>query len=263
MIFSFFNRSLFFLNNDLAYIYQYIINLTEVLMKLLFTRPFLALFCGAFLALEPNVIFAGKEEPFLGVKNFIEQKERPKEHCTKNLVEAIGYSNDSYYLQRIHDNAYYHIVAFSDNGDVVQLHDASKWEVQRNGRQKVLQWVQADDIFIKPNASCFSFYKYVLHNRTVNQAVEVNLINPPLPMGAYTFRITNIQPYERLVLLSDNTVWQVGPSSNFSYWNVGQRVIVGVNNKWRTTSFPHILINVDMSGQPYSEADFYGYPLAN
>jgi hypothetical protein len=232
-------------------------------MNHVFVRHFLAALCTTLLCISSTVIYADEPEPFPEVVR-VEQEENPVANLSETLnwaTNAIGYDNDSQYLQRIHDDGYYHLVAFSDTGDVVQLHDASKWEVKPSGRTKVLYWVQSDNIFIKPIASCFSFYQYVLHNRTVNQAVEVNLINPPLPMGAYTFRIVKIEPYQRLVLLSDNTVWQVGENANFSYWQVGQRVLVGVNNHWRTAQFPHILINVDQPGQPYSEAIFYGYPL--
>lgn len=230
-------------------------------MNRLFVRPILFALCGAFLCIGMNV--SANEAMTFPEVTTIEQdlKQDSVESFSEMFSENLGYSNDSHYLQRIHSDGYYHLVSYSDTGDVIQLHDASKWEIQRNGRQKVLYWVQSDDIFIKPVASCFSFYKYVLQNRTTNQVVEANLINPPLPMGANTFRIVNIQPYERLVLLSDNTVWKVASDSNFAYWQIGQRLIVGVNNKWRTASSPHILINVDISGHPYSEAMFYGYPV--
>ena len=237
----------------------------EVNMNSAFLRPFLAAFCSALLCFGSNAIFANETEetPFPEVVR-VEQEQNSidEENEPMPLTEALGnkYNNDGYYLQRIHNDGYYHLVAFSDTGDVVQLHDASKWQVERSGRQKVLYWVQSDDIFIKPCIACFSWNRYVLHNRTTNQAVEVQLINPPLPMGANTFRIVNIQPYERLVLLSDNTVWQVGPDANFSKWQIGQRVLVGVNNKWRTATYPQILINVDMSYEPFSPASFYGYP---
>lgn len=231
-------------------------------MNHLFIRPFLATLCTALVCMSANVVCANEQEPFPEVVR-VEQEETSTENVSDTLkwaAEIIDYSNDSQYLQRIHNDGYYHLVALSDTGDVVQLHDASKWEVQRSGRAKVLYWVQSDDIFIKPSASCFSYHQYVLYNLQQNQAVAVNLINPPLPMGERTFRIVNIEPYQRLVLLSDNTVWQVGPGSYFTSWQVGQRVLVGVNNHWRTAQFPQVLINVDQAGQPYSEATFYGYP---
>jgi hypothetical protein len=240
-------------------------NLMEAHMNSHLLRPFLVAFCGALLCIGSNAIFANENEEEASFPEVvrIEQKENENDQVNEPmpLSEVIGnYNNDGYYLQRIHNDGYYHLVAYSDTGDVVQLHDASKWQIARSGRQQVLYWVQSDDIFIKPCISWFSSNRYVLHNRTTNQAVEAQLINPPLPMGAYTFRIVNIQPYERLVLLSDNTVWQVGPDSNFSQWKIGQRLLVGVNNKWRTATYPHILINVDMPYEPYSQAIFYGYP---
>lgn len=177
-------------------------------------------------------------------------------------VVPLGYPSDVIAFQRIHNDAYYHLFSFSGTGDVIQLHDASKWFVRSNQRHIVLQWVKNDDLFIKPQYWGLSNYRYVIHNRTTDQVVEVNLKTPPLPMGIATFCIVNIEPYARLVQLSDNTIWRISPyDTNFSYWQIGQRVVVGVNNHWRTTEFPHALINVDIYKEPYSQSEFYGYPV--
>lgn len=251
-------------------------------MNHLFVRSFLAICCGMALCLGSNIVSAHEADVFPEVEHVeLEQKDDEKleavfpevEHVeleqkdnesseallTEALMESIG-PNDNYYLQRLHTDSYYHLVAYSDSGDVVQLHDASKWSIQRSGRNKVIYWVQSDEIFIKPSIAWFSSYQYVLYNRTTNQAVQASLTSPPLPMGAATFRIVNIEPHQGLILLSDNTVWQVGSKSQFLNWQIGQRVLVGVNNKWRTAQFPQILINIDFSGESYSEAIFYGYP---
>lgn len=236
-------------------------------MNHLFVRSFLTTFCSALLCLGSAFIFAEQEEAFPEVMLIEQENENQVENIKEmiSLTEStIGNFNDSYYLQRIHNDGYYHVVSFSDTGDIVQLHDGSEWLVEWNGQGKVVRWVVSDDIFIKPTASCFSSYKYVLHNRTTNQAVEVNFKpSVPLPMNAYVFRIINIEPYQGLVLLSDNTVWKVKKGYPFSRWQIGQRILVGVNNLWREAIFPHILINVDMSGEPYSQALFYGYPAGN
>lgn len=145
--------------------------------------------------------------------------------------------------------------------DVVQLHDASKWSVHSKYRQTVLRWAQSDEIFIKPRAYCFA-YDYVLYNRTTRQFAPVNLMEPPLPMGGYTFRVVNIEPNARLIQLSDNTIWRVDLNDpQFDYLKIGDRVLIGVNNNWRTASCPNILIHADRYGKPYSLADFYGYPV--
>lgn len=165
-------------------------------------------------------------------------------------------------LSRIHLDAYYHLAAISDNGDVVQLNDASKWSVRSNDRNKVMYWVGNDDIWIKPNAKCFSFYKYVLYDRNTGETADVNLISPPLPMTEVTYRVVNIDYNSRLVQLSDNTVWQIDAyDRQFPYWEVGHRIVIGVNNEWRTAIYPQILINSDLYREPYSKAEFFGYPI--
>jgi hypothetical protein len=78
-------------------------------------------------------------------------------------------------------------------------------------------------------------------------------------MGGYTFRILNIEPHQKLVHLSVGTVWQVNPRDrNFHQWQIGHRLIIGVNNNWKAAEMPHILINVDLYKEPYAEADFRG-----
>jgi hypothetical protein len=234
----------------------------EVLMNRQFLGPFLKTLCIATFCLGIHFVSADEEVPFPEVVP-IDLGNNSAENAEDSLIwqESIG-KDDSTYLQRIHNDAYYHLVAYSAAGDVVQLHDGSKWDVQHSGRAKVLYWVQSHNIFIKPNLSCFSSYKYVLQNRDRNETVEVNLREPPLPMGAYTFHIINIQPYARLIELSDKTIWQIDPKdSNFSHWLIGHRVIIGVNNNWRTGPLPNVIINVDMYNEPYSQGNFYGYPV--
>lgn len=194
------------------------------------------------------------------------KNETQKSSYLSDFQKQISYNPEDAYLHLVHNDTYYHLVAFSDNGDIVQLHDASKWAVHPSQRMTVLYWVQADNIFIKPNNSWFSFfssYKYTLFNHTLQQSVEVNLIEPPLPMGAQTFRIVNIEPASRMIHLSDNTIWQIDPTDrNFPYWQIGQRIVIGLNNYWSQNPFVNIFINVDLYGQPYSQGNFFGYPVS-
>lgn len=179
--------------------------------------------------------------------------------------------NDQDYLYRINQNAYYHAVGSSSDGTILQLQDASKWSIHPDQVRFSTQWVKNDTIFIKPNASWRSSswmpsflapsYKYVLYNLTLQQSVEANLIELPLKNGANTFKIESIQPDLRIVQLNDHTFWYVDPADKtFSSWQRNQRVFIGVNDHWHTAGFPHIIINADLRNEPYSQADFYGYP---
>lgn len=231
-------------------------------MNRIFFRSLLATVFSTLLCLGSPAVFAeDHEEKIISEDVVVDEKESVLEEVTNSLTQVIGKYpfDDSYYLQRIHHDGYYHLVGWMGaDGSTAVLHDGSEWSIEPKGRQKVLYWVQSDEIFIKPCISWFSSYRYVLHNRTQNHVVEANLKTPPVPAGAYTFLITNIEPYQRLITLSDNTVWQLNPDVKLYHWQIGQRIFVGVNNKWREAACPHILINVDLYGQPFSPATYYG-----
>lgn len=177
----------------------------------------------------------------------------------EDLQETIGYGSDEAYLSRLHNDSYSHLFGFTPDGSTIQMMDGSKWSVLGEGNLKVTNWVKSDDIFIKP-ALWYAPSKYVFYNRTLNETVSVNLIAFPSQTSDYTFKISNINYTKRWVLLNDNTVWQVGPDVSFSSWQIGDRVLVGVNNYWRTTAYPQIIINVEIQKAPYCSAIFYGYP---
>lgn len=217
--------------------------------------------CSAAVLFGSSSLFSNEAEPkpFPEFVKVVEEEGVAEEQIMLNDFIS-NYSSD-YFLERIHADSLYHCVAFSDRGDVVQLHDYSKWEVSWDDRVKVLSWVADDEIVIHPTTAWFSFYKYELYNITTGQRVGVNLISSPMLMGSGTFHIANIEPYQRLVLLTDHTVWRIGPDVNFSKWRIGQRLIVGVNAGYVSPVYPQILINVDLRGEPSSEAVFYGYPI--
>lgn len=181
------------------------------------------------------------------------------ENSSDNRAEfAFRAYDDGQYLYRIHSYAYHHPVAITATGDNLQLHDASLWFVHPSYRYLVKKWVTSDQLFIKPNASCFSLYSYVIQNRVTQDVVEVSLINPPIDTGAYTHWIIDIDYFNRLVYLNDGTTWSINPSDYaFSKWKIGHRLMIGVNNKWRSAPYPHVLINTSIYKAPYCEANVY------
>lgn len=185
-----------------------------------------------------------------------------------NIIEQsmfkARYDNDDQYLDRIQKLAYTFPVGVINGGEMVELVDQSKWYVNSVQRHQVRGWVQSDTIFIKPKSSCFSMYPYVLHNRTMGQAVEVQFVDMPQYYGVYRQKIAKIDFYNRIIQLDDaeRSVWKINfADSGFNSWTVGDYIVVGVNNDWRVADHPHILINTSITNAPYCEASFYGYGL--
>ena len=231
-------------------------------MDRLHSKHFFTLFCSALLIMGSNVLLAqNNEETSSPIK--IKVEEEAKEGVEINNAMFSFFSSDKYKddlnrIQRIHPNSYHHIIGVSNDGDKVQLHDGSKWNVVGRGKNLVLNWVKNDEIFIKPSISWFSGCQYVLHNRTLNEIAEVNLRTAPSIVSSSTLRITHILPSENLIYLNDDTVWKIEPTYGVSQWLVGDRLMVGVNNHWRTTLWPQILINSETTEAGYCQAYFYG-----
>ncbi len=186
----------------------------------------------------------------------------------KALMMSLWSDNVDFYdesfLNRVHKSANRFPVAVSVyNADAIQLDDASKWSVHPYYRDMIRYWTQNDVIFVKPKSSWFSMYSYVLQNRTRQQIAEVNFTNFESYAPAVTCArwITKIDPYKNLIELNDKSVWQVSQSDStiFPKYNIGNRVIIGVNNYWKMNQHPHILINASLYNTPYVEAEFLGY----
>lgn len=201
-----------------------------------------------------HVLWAGAAVMALGIPFEAIGKVNPK---TTRKYEMFGH--------RLHADAEYHIFAYSKSGDVVQLHDSSKWEIHSHDQAKVKEWRKSQTVFLKPAyssfwPSMFITYNYVLYNKSLNEVAGARLILAPPPEGVNTFTVADTDPYHKIVQLNDGTNWQMDPDdSGFSEWKKGNRVLVGVNNQWHTDPYPHILINADLSGRPYCKATYYPY----
>lgn len=214
-------------------------------MNRFFIRPMLALIGAACLCASAAFATPEASLPTKGLKS--------------SLDAAKTASGDIYnsYLERVHPSAYYHLYAFTDTGHEIQLHDDSRWAVRPSHQNIVLRWVQNDALVLKPSAACFPWSKFVLFNCTTQETIDVELLYP-VSMSNYTVYIVDIDPYNRLVRLNDNTIWSVDSQDKyFGYWQIGHRLLIGVNNGYRSAPLPHILINIDLANQPYSKADFY------
>lgn len=207
---------------------------------------------------------AADVNPLLSMTEEIMSFEQRMQHPSPEILQQLQDPNlqcryqDGQYLYRIHRNAYYYSECVSALGDYIQLQDTSLWEVHPNYRLVIQKWYSDDPIFIKPNPSRFSPYRYILQNRkaSAQDIAEVNLKKLPIEAGGPAFWIAKIDFEKSLVKLNDDTLWRINPHDySFNKWRVEDRVLIGVNNNWRFAHYPHILINASMTNTPYCEAD--------
>lgn len=142
------------------------------------------------------------------------------------------------------------IAAISALGDSLILEDGSIWFVDDSTNQ-ISNWLQSDTILIFPNSSWFSSNKFVLANQNLSSTVETTLIAGPVIGNPYTLQIIEIDYFNNIVYLSDNSKWYTCPSDNatLSQWQIGDYIIVGSNSSWLcfySYSDKHILINSNM-----------------
>ncbi len=175
---------------------------------------------------------------------------------------------DYQYIPFVHPDADHAIVGCSDSGDIIELNDQTEWTIAFSARNIVRNWRSDDLLYIKPKYSWFSSYGYVIQNRTTSEYADADILSVPLYNVSGSLFIVDIDVTNRIVLLNDDTLWQINPSDySFRKWRVGDRLITGVNNYWRMASFSHILINATYYDNPYSnsycEAKFIGSPPAS
>ena len=178
--------------------------------------------------------------------------------AVKKSVAFYYQDPDASALYRLHPYAFYHPVVYQSWRDGLQLNDGSVWYVSAYDRHKVRSWSPNDPIFIKPDVYCCSPFYYVLQNRVTGDVVEVNLIEPPQYIGPVTYWVIDIDYMNGALILEDiggnHTIWYVSVPEILHNWTYGDRLIIGVNNNWRSTFYPHVLINVHTLG--YCEAKF-------
>jgi hypothetical protein len=171
--------------------------------------------------------------------------ERRETLSTEDSQEEALSFND--YPPIYFSNASYSLAAVSALGDSLQLHDGSLWRVNPYDGNKALSWRLSDVLMVTQNGRWFSSYQYRLINKSTGASIEANLdYGPPLD-GAFTRFVRNLDGQQRIVELTDGSVWQVLDSDveRFRKWMEGDEVLAGFNSGWGI-GYDYILINVQL-----------------
>lgn len=162
-----------------------------------------------------------------------------------NTEEAAGCFDCDY--SPVYPNSTHWIETLSLFGESVGIEDGSIWQVNCSDRNLVQDWVLSDPVIITQNRSWFSSCKYRILNKNDGSSIPANLAYGPIIGGEYSLQISNIDHYNGLLILSDNSHWKISSRDRYLFpeWTLGDYILLGVNSGW-DSSCPYILINSNM-----------------
>lgn len=170
----------------------------------------------------------------------------------ESLTQKEKHEFQGYYL---HPLTYHHPERYKNN--LIQLKDSSIWSILSEDREIINNWKKSHELFIQPVHSSFwpDFfiqYNYALYN--LNEDAVVSVFLKQIENNALFIEIIDIA--SKTIYLNDKTMWKIDEKADISNWKMGQRILIGVHNQWRTFPYPQILINADLYYHPYISAVF-------
>jgi hypothetical protein len=131
----------------------------------------------------------------------------------------------------------------------LEIENSAGFGIRDEDFHLVTKWnPQKTFIKISPNHLWFSAYTYTITNLQTQESVKANLLRGPFENSPFNRTIAHINYDERLVVLDNGLSFQ--PSKNakelkeFYQWQVGNLIIVGVNDSLFSWGYNNILINL-------------------
>jgi hypothetical protein len=134
------------------------------------------------------------------------------------------------------------------NERYVQLGDESRWKIPEEDLYVLRRWAPGQFVVITPDSGWFSDYNYHLTNQSRGEYVRANLLRGPTHTSGFSHHISGMDQNnkKKSIMLDKKTCWSIS-EEHFHVikgWEVGDAIIVGVNNAW-FTNYDTILINVE------------------
>ena len=166
---------------------------------------------------------------------------RPKMESEESCGLLFDKYPSVYYPAAVH-----WLAAVSGFGDSVEFEDGSVWKLSSYDSHRALHWRSNDPLMVTQNHRWFSRYNYRIVNKNTGASLEANLYLGPIQNGEYTRYIAAIDPTEGILLLSDNTRWEISPYDCYAFrnWALQDAVIIGYNSGW-DSQCEGLLINVN------------------
>lgn len=148
-----------------------------------------------------------------------------------------------YFSNNVHS-----IATISSLCDLLAIEDGSTWKLSGYDNYRALNWRSGDTVMITQNNRWFTIYPYRIVNQTTGSSIETSLFQGPHKNGEYSRYIQEIDFIRGLVMLNDNSYWEISLSdaSAFKQWAANDSIIIGYNSGW-DTSYEGLIINVTMN----------------
>lgn len=183
-------------------------------------------------------LLAMKEEKVLKENEGLQEGAADLETLIGNLSPAFIYSG-VYHVPKL----------ISPKEALIELEDGSIWSVHSKDCGKMLEWKENEPVVIMPNKDWFSSYGFRIQNANTSVSVQVNLLLGPIYHGVFTHWIIDIDYINRMLVLEDGSVWQMGCCEDkiVKEWSANDTILIGNNNSLVSSYFnPNILININM-----------------
>lgn len=158
-----------------------------------------------------------------------------------------------------HRGAYHQPIAITPYGEILELEDNSRWVISPADSYKVLNWLMTDLLVITVNHDWFTDYFYRITNQVTGVSVRanLNLFLNPFYHSIYNHRIVAIDDLLQQIWLEDGSLWSI-EGSDYSYrWQLNDTIIIGVNDGWRSSTRPNLLINCNDIFHPVRASCIY------
>jgi hypothetical protein len=177
---------------------------------------------------EPSRVVLGVQKKHKhGSKHYKKKSQQVQEKC-------LGAPKSTY------NNPFYYVKCVGADGETLITTDETVWQIAPSSTNIILGWPENSTITISPS-KWYSKYDYYLTNSATQECACAKLSQGPFLQ--YAIFVSQIYHYTHSLTLSNGTVWLIAGDPNFDSWQVGQAVLLGVNDTW--FGRPNMIININ------------------
>lgn len=180
--------------------------------------------------------------PEIEVARMLDEQEQLELELSQSAESTISFGSNVNYID---ERAIIQVTSIGSNGSNIEMPNGSTWEVRWGDRRVVQNWKPRQQIYLMPGSS-WSSYRYTAVNMIRQEQAQVLMASYAWYNSPHTKYITDIDKITGHVQLNDGSSWDVSRfhQKYVALWEIGDVVMIGVNNGFLSFSNPNILINL-------------------